>query len=480
MDIRRILFTLRQQVWLLVGIALATLAAFVLLPEWGKKATFVSRAKVLLTPSQRAVGDSMRGGVDQNNWMADQQTLVELLTSERLLTRVAQACNLRTPWQDLRDQVHFEAISQDYTRKVTLFSLTIEDSSPVQSKKLTEVVLQEFMDYIEELSAREFANTRRFLEELVAEAKEKVDDSEEKLLTLTSEHSVTPQGAGAIDPIESLETEKRKLKDEAAELEAEVGAVQSFQSGHFDALPSAVSSQAGTSLSSLQTQVDGSRVKLLELQQVYTDQNVLVVEQKAKLFKLEQLYDTRARRAAESVAHEKGRLLAEKQKQIQSCQAKIAELRHKQLSPAERRQVAKLERQLNMWEENHLNLVKQLYQARVVEQSSRRQGAITILESPGPGMQAKDRKNRSMGSRLALGLPFSVGLAVAAVVGLEFLGASMRLVPKIESSLGIQVLAVIPPIDDVTSEIWEAYKREETLPSNVPSLLRLEPGPGEA
>lgn len=473
MDIRRLLLTLRQQIWLLLGLTLATLAVFILLPELGKKVVYVSRCKILLTPSRGASGltEGRTGGLDSNNWIADQQTLGELLTSERLLTRVAQVCNLRTPWQDLREQILFEPMTQNYGGKVSLFSLSVQDASPQQAQKINKAAVQEFVSYVEELSAREFANTRRFLDELVAEAKEKVDDTEERLLSITTSHSDTAESAAASESIQTLEDEKGKLRDEAAQLEAEVSTVQSYLAGSYEVLPVAVTAKAGVGLGQLQGSVDTARLKLLELEQLYTNENVLVVEQRAKLDKLRQLYETRCQQTADSILKDTGALLAEKRKQIAACEARISDIRNRQLTPMEKRQVAKLERQLNMWEENHLNLVKQLYQARVVEQSSRRQGAITVLENPSSGTEAKGKASRSFSQRLALGLPFSLGLGVAVILSIQFVGASLRLVPKIEASLGVPVLAVIPPVDPEFGELWEAYKREETLPTHLPSLL---------
>ena len=76
MDIRRFLLTLQQQIWLLLGLTLAVLSAFLLIPQLGKKVVYVSRAKILLTPSQRATGFSEGGrGVETGNWLADEQTL---------------------------------------------------------------------------------------------------------------------------------------------------------------------------------------------------------------------------------------------------------------------------------------------------------------------------------------------------------------------------------------------------------------------
>ncbi len=471
MDIRRILLTLRQQIWLLLGLTLATLTLFLMIPQLGKKIVYVSRAKILLTP-QRSSGLTDGGrGMDTGNWLADEQTLAELVTSERLLSRICQTCNLRTPWQDLREQVRFEPLSQDYARRVSLFLLSVGDAEPKQAQKLTEAAVQEFVSYVEELSAREFANTRRFLEELVAEAKEKVDDTEEKLLTITSAHSDTADSANTATTLNTLDIEKRKLQEDIAVLSAETDSVRSYMAGQSSVLPTTLSSKSDSSLTQMESSLTAARLKLIELEQLYTAQNIQVTEQRARVQKLQQIFDERAQQYAESVTRERTQALDEKRKALSSVDARMSELRNKQLTPSEKRQVAKLERQLNMWEENHLNLVKQLYQARVVEQSSRRQGAITVVESPGPGLEEKEKRTRTLAAQIALGLPFSLAFAVSIVFVLDFVGASMRLVPKIENTLGLPVMAVIPPVDPELGELWEQYKREETLPRGLPGLL---------
>jgi hypothetical protein len=112
-----------------------------------------------------------------------------------------------------------------------------------------------------------------------------------------------------------------------------------------------------------------------------------------------------------------------------------------------------------------------------VEQSSRRQGAITILENPGPGVLVKEKKTRALGAQLALGLPFCIAFSVSAVLALDMLNASLKLTPKIEKALGVQVVAVIPPVDGDLGAAWETYKRENTLPADVEPLLEDEDSP---
>ncbi len=471
MDLRRIFQLLRQQLWLLLALTLSALAAFLVLPKIGASATYVSTAKVLLTPAQRGLTQDRTMG-DTGSWIADQQTLNELVTSERLLQRVAQVVNLRGNWQDLRGRIHLEPLSFDYARRVNLFSISIENDEAAQAQKIASAIIQEFVTYVEELSAREFANTRRFLEELVAEAKEKVDDTEEKLLQITTRHASPGTAETTAESLNSLDSDRRKVKEELAMAEAELESVQSFLSGQSPVIPASIlAKSADNGLDPVDSSVAQARLKLMELEGLYTDTNIQVIAQRAKVAKMQQLYQGRLKDFANSVAQEKSQIVAQRRKQLRAIEERASEIRNQQLTPSEKRMVAKLERQLNMWEENHLNLIKQLYQARVMEQSSRRQGAITILENPSPGVIAKAKNARSLGAQLALGVPFCLAFAVAVILGIDLISASLRLVPKIEAALDSKVLAVIPTLDEDLRQLWEAYKREETLPLELESLL---------
>lgn len=471
MDLRRIFLLLRQQLWLLTALTLSALAVFLVLPKLGAKATYVSTAKILLTPAQRGMGQE-RMSTDPGNWIADQQTLNELVTSERLLMRVAQVVNLRGNWQDLRERIHLEPLSYDYAHRVNLFSISVENDEPAQAQKIASAIIQEFVTYVEELSAREFANTRRFLEELVAEAKEKVDDTEEKLLQITTRHSDPGTAETTAASLNDLDSDRRKVKEELAMAEAELEAVQSYLSGQSAVIPASIlAKNADNGLDPVESGVAQAKLALMDLESKYTEENIQVIQQRAKVAKMQQLYQTRLKDFANSLAQEKAQIVAQRRKQLRAIEERASQIRNQQLSPSEKRMVAKLERQLNMWEENHLNLIKQLYQARVVEQSSRRQGAITVLENPNAGVLAKAKNARTLGAQLALGVPFCLAFGVAVVLGLDLLSASLRLVPKIEAALDSKVLAVIPTVDDDLRQLWEAYKREETLPAELDSLL---------
>ena len=466
MDARRIIQVLRFR-WMLFAITFAfTFMVVVVIPRVSDNPMFLSRAKILLTPSgsgfQSLAGDrSLNGGADPLSWASDEATLRELVTSERLLRRVLGDNSQPDAWVEFQKHVILMPLttSDAYMRRVTLFSLGVEDPSPEESKRLSELLVREFVSYVEELSAKEFANTRKFLEELVAEARERVEETEEKLLRITASRADTERSKVLAQNQTELEGEKRKAREEIAMVETELAAVEGFLTGAVQTPPWSILQQTDPGLQQLENAVSENRIKLVQLEGKFSSTSEKVIEQKEQLDRVQQLYQNRLSSNVESLAQEKRRLLEEKRSRMKIVQAQLNQLLNQQLTPQQKREAAKLERQLSMWEENHLNLVKQLYQARVTEQSMRRQGAISILEAPRRGIPSEVQKKRSLGIVVAIGVPVSLCAALLVVFAADYLTSSMRIVPRVEGLLGAGVLAVIPEVDPELAAVWEACKR---------------------
>jgi capsular polysaccharide biosynthesis protein len=469
MDIRRLIQAVQAKKWLFLAVFAVALGLLVILPQATTQQYYLSTARILVTPANQANGTAAQEGASgSTKWLTNEATLRELVTSERLVGRVLQLAKRTEKWTDIKEHVVLEPLTQGFSQDVTLFSLGLEDTDPQKSKMMSELLAKEFVSYVEELSAREFANTRRFLEELVAESKERVEATEDKLLNITAAKVSSSDENKLVDSQDELETERRTIKTELLTQESELQAVSAFLNGSVDTPPWAVIQQGDSSLKSLETAASEAKLKLLELEQLYRDDNQLVQAQRAKLAKIQGVYDTRLNSYVRALRNEKAQVVADRRTRLASLDNRIRELRNRQLSIEEKREASKLERQLEMWEENYLGLVKQLYQARILEQASRRQGAITIIQPPYEGLPVKGKARRNLAQALAFGLPFSVALAVGAVLAADYFHSSLRVLPKIEARLGLQVLAVVPTVPAEVAEVWESYKREETMPRAAP------------
>lgn len=485
MDFHKAIKVLKRRKWTMIGISLVSLALVVFAPESNVKpaAFYKSSAKILLTPSSTTgIAYHGAGGVNSTGdisraWFADLTILRELIKSEELLNRVAQNSDAGLTWSDLRSMVSIEPMDERNVMQfgaVKMFKLSVTSQDAVESEKLTRLITEEFVAFVQDLSAREFANTRRFIEELVLEAEDRRLHAEAELAELREKYANTPSEEAIAKEEQALDSERQAANRDAATLKAQVAAVRDYLDGRVASPPWAILEQRDGSLSALEANVSEKKMELLRALEVYTDTNENVVTAKNRLARAEELYQEGLDEYVSSLYHSKSSELQQRVNQSRAITSQLNSLMSKRMTKDDQRQVKKLERQMTLWDENHLSLTQQLYQARVVEQSSRRQGSVNVLEQPRRGNIVIDPTNRlevgaSKKKKIALAIPFCLLIGAAAAFLREFLSSSMRLRPRIEEALELPVIAVIPATPSELTVDWERFKRP--MPESLNNMV---------
>ncbi len=473
MDFRKSIKVLRRWRWTFLAVWSAAFCLVVFAPENNVQPVpiYKSSAKILLTPSTsssasfRGAGSLNHSGDVARSWFADPTIIEELIMSEELLTRVQANSGMDLSWDRLRGMISIEPVQEGRMSfgQLKLFRLSVTAGDPVQSEKLTRLVTDEFMAYVQELSAREFANTRRFVEELVDEAEQRRMAAEEALLRLKEKYADSPAEASIQAEEAALESERRAVNVEVTTLKGRLAAVRDYIDGRSSSAPWEILNKQDGSLAGLEANVSQLKLELAKAREVYTDENSKVKMLKARLSRAQQIYQEDLNHYVESLYQSTSSELKQKMVRSQALTRQLTVLASSRMSDDDRRQAKKLERQMTLWDENHLSLTQQLYQARVVEQSSRRQGSVNVLEKPrrgaaitplGPSSTVTSKKKK-MASGLLLGLVLGIGAAFLR----EFLSASMRLRPRIEEALELPVIAVIPATPSELTVDWERFKR---------------------
>ena len=465
MDMLKMWKALKRWKWTFAGVTFVALALIALAPETAADAVvtqYQSQAKILLTPpSGRVSGGSAGLDVDMSqSWFADPTILTELLKSEELLTRVQQDSGSTANWSELRGMIAVEPLSQS-GYGVKLFQIGVTASDPKESQKITRLLTEEFSTYVQELSAKEFASTRKFIEELVVEAEQRRLQSEESLMAVREKYLGLPSDTEVATKQSSIETQRLEVSQQVPALQAEVTSLKSYLDGQTNSPPWAVLEKTDGSLSSLESAIAENRIKLSQAQEVYTDENEHVLTAKSRLAKSLELYDEGLRNYVSSLYGSKAQELQQLSAREGALGAQLNSLLASQMSPEDRRVVKKLESELAQWEGNHLSLLQQLYQARVVEQGSRRQGSVNVLEKPLPGapLTVDSPVVTSRSKKLATAIPFCLLLGAGAALLREYLSTSMKLRPRIEEALEIPIIAVIPSVASELTLEWERFKR---------------------
>lgn len=432
----------------------ASILAFVcamVAPQFSAKEKLIykSSAKVLITPTTTSVslaGERQSGTI--RSWFADEATLRTLLSSQDLLELVTSAAGVTTNGSDFRDRIQLEILSNAGQNQVNLLEISVLATKPEEARVLSLTLSEKFIQYIQQLSAAEQDKTVAFLERERRNAEREVAKSQKRLLKL----GILPRVAGP-DPVEEswVRTQEKRndLERDLAMAQAEVEQLQI----------TGETSDASGAKNPFADSVSQEQLKLAELREVYTEKSPQVKAQKAKVDRLVQMLaqDSSVRVAAQLEAS--SRKVEKFESLLRDANRRLKQLESSRPSAEKHLAYANEERQLTMWQENYLDLTRQLYRARVMQQSSRREGAFTIVEKPLAGRLVSGRVGGKSPVTLALmSLPLSLAFGLATVMALDYFSASLRVSTRIEEALGLPVIGRIPCQPPLLVSDWEALK----------------------
>lgn len=472
MDIIKVSKILRKHFLMIVGVFALAMVLVALAPTPQVEAPptmYQSQAKVLLTPPNggfRGFATGSQELVDMNAtayaWFADPVLLQEIMQSEELLKRVHAESGMKGEWIELRSMIAMEPMSFN-GQGIKLFKLTVTSDDPKESQKIARSMIEEFGSYTQELSAKEFASTRKFVEELVVEADQRRLQSEENLAILREKYLGIPSDEALASQQSTLEQQRREYDQKIPSLQAELSSLRAYMDGSVSSPPWEILQQGNSSLKSLESHLSESELKLTQAKEIYTDQSDHVKKAATQVQKAREAYDRGVRDYVSSLSDSKTRELSNLTSNSQVITQQLTSLLAGRMTPEDRRTLQKLERERTLWEENHFALVQQLYNARVTEQSSRRQGSVNTLEQPMAGSPVanptRTKAAMTRGKRVAVAIPFCLVLALGAAMLREHLSSSMKLRPRIEEALELPVIAVIPASPSNLTVEWERFKR---------------------
>ena len=452
MDIWRSIKLIREKFVLFVVASLIAFVGILVFPSLSaKKLEFYrSSAKILITPTSQDVRVAGERTGSASNWFSDEATLRTLLSSQELLEVVIDSCGLKENWVDLRSRIQLEILSQS-SQQVSLIEISAVASKPEEARLLTQTICDRFVAYVQQLSTAEHDKTVAFLERERRNAEREVARSQKRLLKV----GILPASRGGSNPVDEAWVE---LQRNRADQEREVALAQvELEQLDYATGPESFATEGGPNL--MDSNLAKEQLKLDELREVYTERSPQV---KAQLAKVQRQQAKQQARFSSKLDSQRGALearLNKAQRMLAETNRRAKDLEAKRPTPEKYLQYAVEERQLSMWQENLLDLTRQLYRARVMQQSSRREGAFSVVERPQPGTPSTGTKNsRSPLVRVLMTIPMALACGIGVILLYDYLTASMRMLPRIEEALGLPIIGTIPilPAEMVTN--WDAMK----------------------
>lgn len=471
-ELSSFLKTLKRRRWIFLGTTIVTICAILVghlarpIPE-APIPIFKSASKLLVTPPTPSIDDGT--GESLQTWFASEQLLRQLVLSEEVLTRVKKSTDFPGEWQELRSAVTLAPSAEGHEWgdlwQSFLIDLSVEAEQPELSQLLANALVREFINYTQELAAREVIASRQLLERMARVNKKKIEDFQQKIVEWRKQNDVwdidqliEAQG----QRIAELNSKREDKLQKLAELRQEITELDAYQEGRKENLPWEV-----VSLDSNLNQLAQARAlehqKLQKLRKLYTDQNSQVVEQLEAYQNSHNAYLKERRVLVNSLRQSRQAKAAEVLAVVRRIEGDLRALKNDKNLANSQVELEQLKRQLQSYQNNYEDLANQINTARVTEQKRRHLAAFTIVEKPLPGILTNPPEG-SQGQVQIVLASLLIGVIVGGVTTITvdhfFLGVRLR--PQVEAMLGLPVLGMLPRLDESLANDWAARGFEPT------------------
>jgi polysaccharide biosynthesis transport protein len=433
---------------------------------------------LLRIKQQKGLGDSILANLPSGNAANDKQRMMtdaEILKSRNVVLPVIEATeepdkNGKLPTYE--NYVAGHIVTKPY-KDTEILQVSVTGKSPEQAQQANDMLVQGFIQRLTDLSHEEQKNTREFLEQRLADAKDELTKAEDKLQKYQAENKMystddqmkqVTEKLNIVDKAKAenqlnLETAQAGLKSVNSQLDsagvaiADSPAIQQYKS-QLAQLEATKASYIGKftdehpKMQEVDNQIAQARASLND------EISKIVAQQAPSSSPVQQglLADKFKDEAAIAVANSKADALA---KMDAENEALIASL------PEKEEGYVRVKRDVDVANEIYVMLAKRLEEAKIAEVMVPNEVQV-VDEATLPEKPVKPRKLLVMAIATVLGLLVGMG----GVIAHAMLYRKLRTADDIEKELGLPVLGMIPDADTTKKKVpgqtslWERLKRK--------------------
>ena len=284
LDIGYYFHLLKRYLWLFLAIVALAVLVSLFLAMWQPK-LYAARAVLEVEAQEQKVlssDDLQTLKLESADYMT---TIVESLTSESFLVRVAKAAGLLEdptffaprpdgqPYSDAEIAGRMKAlVSASLRPKTRLIDITVTTSDPEVSKLIAETVVKEFLRQTLELRMEMGRTANEFLREEANKLKAKLEESEQKLQRYKEEQnavSLEDTQNITVAKLKELSSQVTQAKGERIRLESDMELLRSIPPDDVDRMLQVPSVSAIPQVQALRNQIITAEAELAAAQKRY-------------------------------------------------------------------------------------------------------------------------------------------------------------------------------------------------------------------
>lgn len=478
-DFERVLNLLRAKAWLVIMVTLlvllAALAYVIRTPK-----LYQSRALILVEQSSQKVVNIDEVAQENPQTLDFINTVVQALTSRKLLLRVVKVCDLEKDptfapplknggkYTDIELADRLESkVSVQLRRGTRLIELVVEDRNPEQAQKIASAFLKEFLreNFDQKIALSRVAN--EFLQEEAEKLKVKLEASERKLQAYREQNkavSLEERQNIIVEKLKELNTKVTEAKSKRIQLEADIEQLKRIQKGRYEDMLGINSVSQLPQVALIREQLVNAETELATLKDRYLPKHPKYIAAETRIANLKQSLESEANQAGETLSR-----LYESAKDSESKLENALQEQEEKALQLDKVAIPYnvLQRDVESDRALYESVTKRLKETAITQGVE--QAPYRIIEEPMvPSAPSKPKPKMVMMVSLLLGL----GLGVGVVLVLDLLDQSLRTVDEAESYLGLPTLTAIPEqrkegIVEQMNEAWKDKKKLSSLPGDL-------------
>ena len=469
-DFWRVYAAIRKHIWVTALVVITTsvvvLVGWMLLPRY-------YQATATLLPTEQALnrmpargatgvlaGDEGMGGPEGRH--ARLLDLRALLSSRTLVDRVAQTLELGVSPDTLRKSVEIGVVTSQENEPTSLLSITAFNPQAEVAVALARTYADEFVKFYQEIGRADAREARAFLESRLMSAQGELQLAEGRLARFRRAHpeSTASSATAAAAPSDAVLTERDDTEATLLATRAQAAALRA-QLRHTSAVQAV---EEGTTKSpkvvALEAELATLEKDLLLARATRTSSHPEVVELENKIRNLRRELDAEKNKITKYTNYVSNPAYFDLTQQLSKLEGEVAaltaKLRGLDSAVARSRErkseaagsdvvLGALLREQKLAEDRYSSLMTATNQARLNESSSRKEGAITVVDRPGYAIGPVAR-NKSLPQLMVLAIVLSVVVGVGLALGLEFLDNRVRTSVDAQKLYELPITGIIPSL----------------------------------
>jgi polysaccharide biosynthesis transport protein len=451
-DLVRYYHLFLRNLWLLALIvAVLVTMAFAWLSRQPKE--YGSRAVVLVEQQQKKVLKDMEEVQPENLETGEYlNTVVQTLTSESLMLRVARAIGLdkdptifppQPDGKSYSDATIAGAIRQRVNaalrRDTRLIDISVEDEDPERAKKIAETVVKEFLRQTFEQQFGVSRLASEFLQEQADKLKTKLDQSEEKLQAYKENNNAVSLEQNqniTVDKLKELNNRVTAAKDTRIKVESDIEQFRRLKPDDIDGMLQIGSVAAIPQVASVRGQIVQAEAVLAALKKRYLPLHPQYIKAVTTIQRLKE--------SLQETLRDAGKILTTQYASANDTESKLnTALKEQEKAALDLSKLAipynVLEREVQSDRAMYDSLVARIRETTISEGIEK--NPFHVVEEPMSSIvPVKPEKAKIIAIAVVGGLM----LGAVLVIVLDSLDESLRSVDQAEQFLGLPALAIIP------------------------------------